>query len=418
MTTKAPRKDKNEINDPGKQGSKWRSVFSGLLPLFVLAHFGHHLVTALPIPLLPMIRTEFGLDYTQSGLVISAFSLFYGISQLPAGWLADRIGPQLLITIGICGVALAGLFIGLSGNYIMLIGFMVLMGILGGGYHPAAPPLISASVAEKNRGRAMGIHMAGGSIPFFLAPLIAVALASAWGWRASFIALAVPTAIFGGVFYVLLDRHNRSGRTDQQTEKPRTDTTASPGYKSGLVPFIIMSTATHAITFAVVAFIPLFVIERFDFGQATAGAFLSIFYSAGPWASLLGGYVSDRFGSLRVVITVCLLSGPMIYLITTSDSNFVVAVLFLVLGICNYVRTPVSEAYIVTRTALRHRSTVLGIYYFSSMEGGGVLTPIMGFFIDRYGMQAGFTAAGVTLFLLTMICLIVLHKTQAEKNQH
>ena len=88
------------------------------------------------------MRDEFGLDYTRSGLVISAFSLFYGISQLPAGWLADRFGPRILITIGICGVALSGLFIGLSANYIMLIVCMALMGILGGGYHPAAPPLI------------------------------------------------------------------------------------------------------------------------------------------------------------------------------------------------------------------------------------------------------------------------------------
>ena len=366
-----------------------------------------------------MIRADFGLDYTQSGLVISAFTLFYGISQLPAGWLADRIGPRILITIGICGVALAGLFIGLSRNYVMLIIFMALMGILGGGYHPAAPPLISAAVDEKNRGRAMGIHMAGGSIPFFLAPLIAVALAAAWGWRASFIALALPTAIFGGIFYVLLGRYEGLGKTAQHTKAPhRTDTAAPPGYAGRLVPFMIMSTITHAITFSVIAFIPLFMIERFDFGQATAGAFLSIFYSAGPWASLLGGYVSDRFGSLRVVVTACLLSGPIIYLLTVIDYDIGIAVLLLVLGICNYVRTPVSEAYIVTRTIERHRSTVLGIYYFSCMEGGGVLTPLMGYFIDRYGMQTGFSTAAVILFVLTTACFIALRSIRITNIQH
>jgi len=121
----------------------------------VLAHFAHHLLTALPIPLLPMIRSDFALDYTQSGLVISAFSLSYGISQLPAGWLADRIGHRRLITIGICGVALAGLLIGLSQTYIMMIVFLALMGVLGGSYHPASPPLISASVQPKNQGWAL-----------------------------------------------------------------------------------------------------------------------------------------------------------------------------------------------------------------------------------------------------------------------
>ena len=87
----------------------------------MLAHFAHHLVTALPVPLLPLIRDDFALDYTQSGLVLSAFTLSYGVSQLLGGWLADRIGPRILITIGICGVALGGLLVGLSQTYVMMI---------------------------------------------------------------------------------------------------------------------------------------------------------------------------------------------------------------------------------------------------------------------------------------------------------
>ncbi len=129
-----------------------RLLFSGLLPLFVLAHFGHHLLTALPIPLLPMIRSDFALDYTQSGWVVSAFNLAYGIGQLPGGWLTDRIGPRLMITIGICGVALAGFLVGLSHIFMLMIFFLALMGLLGGGYHPAAPPMIFALVPPR-RGR-------------------------------------------------------------------------------------------------------------------------------------------------------------------------------------------------------------------------------------------------------------------------
>ena len=138
-----------------------RSNFTGLLPLFVLAHFIHHVVNASLIPLLPFIRDEFILDYTQAGFVVAAFTLSYGISQIPSGWLADRIGPRIMITIGISGVGLAGLLIGLSQTYIMLVVFLILLGVLGGGYHPSAPPLVSASVKPENRGRALGIHLIG-----------------------------------------------------------------------------------------------------------------------------------------------------------------------------------------------------------------------------------------------------------------
>ena len=122
----------------------------------MFAHFAHHLLTALPIPLLPFIRNDFKLNYTQSTWVSSAFALSYGIGQLPAGWLADRIGPRILITVGILGVAMVGILVGISHTFTMMIVFLVLMGLAGGGYHPASAPLISASVEPKKRGRALG----------------------------------------------------------------------------------------------------------------------------------------------------------------------------------------------------------------------------------------------------------------------
>jgi predicted MFS family arabinose efflux permease len=387
--------------------SRWFSAFAGMLPLFMMAHFGHHLVNSLPIPLLPMIRRDFGLDYTQAGLLISAFTLSYGLSQIPAGWLADRLGSRILITIGISGVAAAGLLVGLSQSYSAMIVFLVAMGVLGGGYHPAAPPLISAAVDPKNRGKAMGLHMAAGSAPFFLAPLITVALASVWGWRGTIIALAVPTMFFGILFYMVLGRLTAAQKSEHKTSQSSHDRTPSgKGNVRRLVPFIMVSTFTHAVTFCVVAFIPLFLIDQFSLGEKAATTFLSIFYSAGLWASLFGGSLSDRLGGVPVVLTACLISGPIIYLLNQAPSVFGIGCLLFVLGVCNYVRTPVSEAYIVSQTTARHRSTVLGIYYFSNMEGGGVLTPVMGFLIDLYGFKFSFSITAVILGILSVICLI------------
>jgi len=386
--------------------------FSGMLPLFMLAHFGHHLVNSLPLPLLPMIRQDFNLDYTQSGLLISAFSLSYGLSQFPAGWLADRVGPRILLVIGISGVAMAGLLVGLSQSYSILLVCLVAMGITGGGYHPAAPPLISAAVEPKNRGRAMGLHMLGGSIPFFLAPLIAVALTSLWGWRGAFIVLAVPTILLGGVLYVVLGRRLKSRAVEYAASGStgRVEGAARNNFHQ-LAPFIIISTFAHAVTFCMTAFIPLFLVDRFGLGKEAAAAFLSIFYSAGLWASLLGGILSDRLGSVPVVLTVCFITGPVIYLLNFMPAALGVGCILFVLGICNYIRTPVAETYLVSRTTEKNRSTVLGIYYFSNIEGGGVLTPVMGFLIDRYGFYTSFSIAGTTVLVLFLICWVWLRSS-------
>ena len=384
--------------------SGFRSLFSGMLPLFVLAHCGHHLLTALPVPLLPMIRSEFALDYTQAGLVISAFSLSYGISHLPAGWLADRIGPRILITSGICGVALAGLLIGLSQTYIMMIVFLVLMGLLGGGYHPASPPLISALVEPQNRGRALGIHMIGGGASYFLAPLIAAAIAIIWGWRGSFITLAVPTMVFGIVFYVLLGRLTDIKKAKRGIVSSDRQMPAVPGRVRRLVSFIVLSTFTSAVIFSTISFIPLFLVDHFSTSEETAAVFIALVYFAGLWAGPLGGYLSDRLGMVPVILAVCFATGPVIYLLNLVPYGWGIGALLVVIGMINYFRMPVSEAYIISQTSERNRSSVLGIYYFTAMESGGVLTPVMGYLIDQFGFYLSFTIASAAVVAVALLC--------------
>ena len=374
----------------------------------MLAHFGHHLLTALPVPLLPFIRDDFALDYTQSGLVISAFSLSYGIGQLPGGWLADRIGPRILITVGICGVAVAGFLVGLSPNYMMLLVFLVLMGVAGGGYHPSASPLISGAVRAENRGQALGFHLIGGSGSFFVAPLIAAAIAAAWGWRGSFIGLAAPTMAFGIIFYVLLGRRAETSTAQPVAGHLPSETLAVPGRWRRLVAIIVVNTFAQAVTFAVIAFIPLFLVDHFSIGEETAAAFLAIVYSAGLWASPLGGYLSDRLGRVPVILVTCLIAGPVIYLLNLVPYGLGIGALLIIIGMVMYIRMPASEAYVISQTPERYRSTILGIYYFSSMEAGGLLTPVMGSLIDQLGFYPSFSIASVAVVAVTLACSVFL----------
>jgi MFS family permease len=353
-----------------------------------------------------MIRRDFGLDYTRSGWVISAFTIAYGIGQLPAGLLADRIGRQIMITIGISGVAVAGLLVGLSQTYIMMIVFLVLMGVMGGGYHPAAPPLISASVEPKNRGRALGFHVIGGSASYFLAPLIGAAIATTWGWRGSFISLAVPTILFSIVFYVLMRQLIVAKKAEIRKASTHKEALVMPGRLRRLVAFMTLSTSTGAIIFSSVAFIPLYVVDHLGVKEETAAAFVALIYSAGLWAGPLGGYLSDRFGRIRVMLVVCFVSAPTTLLLILAPYGLAFGATLLIVGMIIYVRMPVSESYIVGQTSEQNRSTVLGIYYFTVMEGGGVLTPVMGYLIDRLGFYPSFTIAGAGLFASTLICSI------------
>ena len=387
-----------------------------MLPFFVLAHFSHHLLMALTIPLSPMIRSDFSLDYTYTGLVISAFNLSYGIGQLPGGWLADRFGPRWMITLGIWGVAVAGFFVGLSQSFGMTVVFLALMGILGGGYHPAAPPMISSLVEPMRRGRALGLHMIGGGASFFLSPIIAMAIAAYWGWRGSYICLAVPTLAFGIYFHLLLKKREAGGSMDRGRSSRPTESAPAQRLFGPLIVVIFLSTFSAAVLFSVMSFIPLFLVDKIGYSKETAGTFFAVIYSAGLWASPLGGYLSDRFGSIPVLLFVLFLTGPVIFLLHFVSSWLGIGILLLALGMIIYVRMPVSESYILAHTPERRRSAVLGIYFFAGMEGGGILTPLVGYLIDRLGFFVTYTLAASMIVLATLICGIFLRGGSKPKR--
>jgi MFS family permease len=390
------------------------SLFRGLLPIFVLAHFSHHLLIALLVPLMPLIRDEFTLDYTEAGLLFSVFTMSYGISQLPAGWLADRIGARMLITVGICGVALAGLLVGLSQTYAMMLGFLVLMGVLGGGYHPASSPLISASVEKKNRGRSLGIHLIGGSSSFFIAPIIAAAFAAALGWRAPFIILAVLTFAFGIIFYMLLGRLAEK-RKDKHKSISSPIHPAIPQRPHRLVPFIILATFMGAILFSTVSFIPLFLVDNFGIAEEAAAAFVAIIYFAGLLASPVGGYLSDRFGRVAVLLTASFIAGPVIYMLNIVPFGFGIGAILFIMGAILYIPQPATEAYIIGQVSRRRRSSILGIYFSGALMGAGAITPLLGYFIDHAGFATSFTAVGIALAVVSLTCSIWLWREVSHR---
>lgn len=377
----------------------------------MLAHFSHHIMTALPVPLLPFIREHFALDYTRAGIVVSAFTLTYGIAQLPSGWLADRLGTRLMITSAISGVAAVGFLIGSIDSYIIMLLLLVLMGILGGGYHPSAPPMIARLVHPSMRGRAIGFHMASGGGAYFLAPLIGAYIASLLGWQNAFILLAIPVFIFGVMLHILLRRFSTMEQNGDASSVP-SGRGGDAVYRWGLSPhlavFIILSTATQAIILSVVAFIPLFITDHFGADAKTGALALALLYSAGVWASPLGGYLADRLGSVRVVVSVCFLAGPVIIMLAFAPYGYVLALFLLFLGIIVFVRAPASVSYIVTRGPERNQSTLLGLYHFSSQESGGLLTPIMGYLIGKAGFSTSFTIAGIAILASTLICSLLL----------
>lgn len=380
------------------------NILPAWLILFTLGHFSHDLLTALLTPLLPFIHDEFGLDYTRTGLLLSVFSITYGLSQLPSGWLADRLGPRVLMAASICGVAAGGVIIGLSPNYILLLIGLGLMGILGSGYHPAAVPLVASTMDFTKRGRAIGIHAIGGSASFFIAPFFAVACAVAWGWRSAFLLLAIPTLIFGIFLYFKMSGFKPYQYSARETQN--SIPTQGAIKQSGLYSFITLSSVVTVVTTTIIAFIPLFMAANFGYGPEAAGLMLAVIYLTGIFASPLAGFMSDRLGRIPILIGAGLVLLPVLYLMSQVSDGWHIYLLLIILGGIIAFSQNSSESYIVGHVSREKCSSVLGTFYFISMAGVGVLSPILGALIDARNFTFSFILLGSLVATVSLLYLV------------
>jgi MFS family permease len=84
------------------------------------------------------------------------------------------------------------------------------------------------------------------------------------------------------------------------------------------------------------------------------------------------------------------------------------------MGACEYIGMPVTEAYVISHVPEGRRSTVLGFYYFASRGGPGLVTPALGYIIEKHSFGMGFAIVGaVTLAIMVVCSLLMLGKEEA-----
>lgn len=358
-------------------------------------------------PLMPMIRSDLSLSYTEVGFVASAFGIASGISQLPAGYLVDRIGTRIMVLLGVSGVATAGLLIGLSQSYIFLVVCLILAALMGGGYHPASGTAISTIIQPQQRGRALGLHTIGGSSSFWIVPLLATPIAVAWGWHGAFLTLSIPAIILGIVLFILIGKQKTKQVARSQTTIIATEIPSKIIWRK-LVPFLLLTVTTATMLQSANAYLSLYAVDILGVSKPTAALLMTVMPLGGLLAAPLGGYLSDRFGGVPVLIIVSCLAIPLIYLLGVISSVPLFIVIMAGMGLVNFIRMPTSESYIINNIPEQRRGTFLGIYFFAGAEVSGLLIPVMGNLIDHKGFQSSFMIAAGIAGVIIIACSIFL----------
>jgi MFS transporter, ACS family, D-galactonate transporter len=140
----------------------------------------------------PSMTAELGLNAALMGIIFSAFSWTYTLSQIPAGILLDRFGTRWVYY---AALTLWSLFTGLQSlatGFVSMIGLRLAMGVAEAPCFPTNSRVVATWFPQNERARATGIYTFAEYVGLaFLTPLLLWIL-SEFGWRGLF-------AIVGGV---------------------------------------------------------------------------------------------------------------------------------------------------------------------------------------------------------------------------
>jgi FSR family fosmidomycin resistance protein-like MFS transporter len=173
---------------PGQALARQDAATIGLIGLaHGTSHF-HHLLLA---PLFPVFIREFGLNYSQLGLLVSVFFVISGVGQALAGFVVDRMGarPVLFAALG-CFVTSA-LAAAAAQGYGGLMLAAALAGLGNAPFHPADFTILNKRVSLARLGHAFSVHGISGNLGWAAAPVFLIGLHAATGsWRVAYLCVA------------------------------------------------------------------------------------------------------------------------------------------------------------------------------------------------------------------------------------
>ena len=162
------------------------------IALVGMAHGSSHFFHLLLPPLFPFFISDFGLSYSDLGLLVTAFFVVSGTGQALAGFVVDRWGARPVLFAAMVCFAFAALAASQATGWWSLLLAAVLAGLGNAPFHPADFTILNQRVSAPRLGHAFSVHGISGNLGWALAPVFYASLTLNLGsWRAAYLCAAV-----------------------------------------------------------------------------------------------------------------------------------------------------------------------------------------------------------------------------------
>jgi FSR family fosmidomycin resistance protein-like MFS transporter len=358
-----------------------RTVFlAGVLHAFT------HIYQMALVPLyLPIQKFFHRGSVDDATLLVTALLVAYFLPSYPMGVLADRVSRKKLLSCGLLINALGFLGLAFAPSYPLAIACVIVAGIGGSFFHPAATALV-ARLYPANTGRALGFLGIGASVGFCFGPLYTgwrAQMTGDWRWPVGELGLfgLVAAALFAWL-------------ADGDTAKHTEDSAAPPAQPMFPTPALWLMFLAAAFIFLLRDFTgssmstvgSLFLQKARGFDVKQTGLTISVLFIASAISNPLFGHFSDR-ARLRWAATLIIISAAFVVAFPHVPVKWIVPAL-LVYGFFFLASYPIVEAALMEAVPDAVRGRVFGLFITIGGLLGNLSHYIVGKWVDSFGPRA------------------------------
>jgi predicted MFS family arabinose efflux permease len=356
-------------------------------------------------PMMPLLMESFQLDLSMAGLLMSIFAATGFILALPAGFILQRLGPKAAGLIA-AGCTVIGAVIGaLSSSTGLLLASRVIEGIGMGLIAVVAPAIVGMWFPVERRGTPMGIWATWMPVGRIIMYNVAPALGTAIGWQAVWW-FGAAFALIAFVLYWALFRvppawtgTMPSAQTGERLP-PVEGLCLGRAMANRHIWLLTLTFCCYGTAFlAFSTFLPTFLVSVRGYSLGLAG-FVASLTGMTIGSCPLGGWISDRIGSRKLVYTVALLLLAAMWLLPFKVTGWLIPAFVVVLGI---VAGPIPTAIFAAVPEVMGRPQLVGIGMAVVALGqnlGMFIGPVL---FGKLVEMTGWASAG---YMLIPICLL------------
>jgi len=346
------------------------------------------------------------LSVSAGTLIIAVFTISSSIAQPIFGYLIDQKGQRWFVHVGTLWMAVLLSMTGYISSVALLMLIAAAAGMGTAAFHPQAASMVGIS-SKKNKGLVMSSFIAMGNLGLAISPVLLLPLFHNYGVEYTWVAI-FPGLLAALLLYFYAPRISIPAKKDSpklsQLLKSIGNSSNSELFK--LIVIVVLRSVVHT---GLMTLLPIYFLSR-DFSAEFTGSLIFAALTAGSVGGIIGGYISDRFGSKPLVFCSMLLASASFYGFFTLSGP----VSFILLGFGTMFLLSSFSVTVILAQELIPENTALasGLSMGFAVGIGGLGVSLVGRYADIFGIDSAMQLLFFVPLLAAVLAIFLKNSTE------